>query len=97
MKASEGGKYSFLVDMGASKTQIKIAVADLFKVNAVDVKTSIVKGRTKRTGSRRVEVAQGKWKKATVSLKKGEKIGMFEPGTDEEKPEKKKKAKEGKE
>lgn len=92
MKASEGGKYSFLVDRSASKTSIKLAVASLFNVKVVNVQTSILKGRTKRFGARRLEIAQPVVKKAIVELKKGEKISMFEPGGgEEEKKDKKKK------
>ncbi len=90
MKASEGGKYSFVVAVSASKTAIKQAVEDLFKVNVIRVQTSILKGRQKRNGPRRIEVTESSLKKAIVKLKKGEKIGLFEPGAEEaEKKEKK--------
>ena len=82
MKASEAGKYSFLVAKDASKTAIKLAVASMFNVNVVSVQTSIVKGRTKRVGTRRIETDIADWKKAMVKVKKGEKIGIFEPGGD---------------
>lgn len=80
MKASEKGRYTFLVDKSASKTNIKFAVSGLFKVNVVSVRTSILKGRKKRAGARRIDTIQPFLKKAVVRLKKGEKIGMFEPG-----------------
>lgn len=80
MKASEGGKYSFIVALDASKTDIKQAVENLFKVNVVNIQTSILKGRQKRNGPRRIEVTESERKKAIVRLKKGEKIGLFEPG-----------------
>lgn len=80
MKAGEGGKYSFIVSKLASKTAIKEAVGSMFKVSVINVQTSIVKGRQKRNGARRIEVTAPSWKKAIVKLKKGEKIGLFEPG-----------------
>lgn len=89
MKASEVGKYSFITAVSASKTAIKQAVESMFKVNVVRVQTSIVKGRQKRTGTRRIEVTARPWKKAIVKLKKGEKIGIFEPGAEEAEKEKK--------
>lgn len=96
MKTKEVGKYSFITAFGASKTAIKQAVESIFKVKVVSVQTSIVKGRQKRSGARRIEVTQAPWKKAIVRLKKGEKISQFEPGgseteTKEAKKEKKKK------
>jgi large subunit ribosomal protein L23 len=90
MKASEGGKYSFVIALAATKTAIKQAVESMFKVNVVSIQTSIVKGRQKRTGTRRIEVTAEPWKKAMVQLKKGEKIGLFEPGAQEAEKEKKK-------
>lgn len=90
MKATEVGKYSFIVAQKASKTDIKLAVGSMFKVNVVSVQTSIVKGRQKRNGTRRIETTEPQWKKAIVKLKKGEKIGIFEPGGEEEEKEKKK-------
>ena len=80
MKAAEGGKYSFLVSRFSSKTDIKQAVARMFKVNIVNVRTIIIKGKRKRSGARRIEVNDSEIKKAIVQLKKGEKIGLFEPG-----------------
>jgi large subunit ribosomal protein L23 len=91
MKAVEAGKYSFLVSRLASKTAIKQAIAGMFKVNIVNVYTILIKGKRKRIGARRVEVTDSEIKKAIVTLKNGEKIGLFEPGgTEEEKKESKK-------
>ena len=80
MKGVDSGKYSFVVARFASKTAIKSEIRKLFGVNVVSVSTSIVKGKTKRVGAKRQEVKQSIWKKAVVALKKGEKIGLFEPG-----------------
>jgi large subunit ribosomal protein L23 len=89
MKGAEVGRYSFLVACSASKTAIKQAVINMFKVNVVNIRTSIIKGRQKRVGTRRIEVTESQWKKAIVQLKKGEKIGIFEPGGGEEEEKKK--------
>jgi large subunit ribosomal protein L23 len=93
MKASEGGKYSFIVASNASKTDIKIALKSIYKVNALDVQTTMIKGRKIRTGMRRIEVAKPVFKKAVVKLKKDQKITAFDPGAtgEEAKKEKKKK------
>jgi large subunit ribosomal protein L23 len=84
------GKYSFVVAERATKLNVKHAVNDAFGVSVVSVTTSIVKGRTKRIGARRQEVDQSKWKKATVMLKRGQTIALFEPGAATEQEEVKK-------
>jgi large subunit ribosomal protein L23 len=81
------GKYTFIVDFivdrFATKPVIKQAVKDMFNVTVVSVATNIVKGRSKRVGTRRNEVPEAAYKKATVTLKKGEKISLFESGAEE--------------
>lgn len=69
-------KYAFEVDLQANKPEIKKAIEELFKVNVVGVHTMIVHGKVKRMG--RFEGKRPNWKKAIVSLKKGEKIEFFE-------------------
>lgn len=98
MKASEAGKYSFLVHRFASKTAIKQAIAGMFKVSVVGVYTILIKGKRKRSGTRRIEINDSEMKKAIVQLKKGEKIAIFEPGGGEveDKKEEKKEKKEKK-
>jgi ribosomal protein L23 len=49
------------------------------------VSTSTIKGKSIRVGARRVEKKLNSWKKAIVTLKSGEKIGMFELGGEEKK------------
>src|ERR1700733_5310813 len=78
------GKYSFVVAMNAGKLAIKQAVKQQFNVTVVSVATTILKGRTKKVGVKRQEVPSPKVKKATVTLKKGDKIALFEPGGGEE-------------
>ena len=92
------GKYSFVVAKDASKGAIKAAVKAQFNVTVISVATSVQKGKTQRVGVRRTEVDRSEVKKATVQLKKGDKIGIFEPGGEEEvKKEKKEKKEEKKE
>jgi large subunit ribosomal protein L23 len=67
---------SFEVDKNANKKSIKKAVQDAFSVTVLDVRTMIVRGKTKRMG--RYEGRRSNWKKAIVSLKEGEKIDLFE-------------------
>jgi large subunit ribosomal protein L23 len=79
------GKYTFMVALFATKSGIKHAIKEKFNVTVSSVATSVVKGKSQRVGTRRLEVAKSRWKKATVTLRKGEKIALFEPGTEENK------------
>ncbi len=45
---NEQKRYSFLVDRRASKTEIKQAVQDLYKVRVVGVNTQVHKGKQRR-------------------------------------------------
>src|SRR5262245_61892846 len=78
------GRYLFAVAEGATKDAIKKYINQRFSVHVTQVTTSVVKGKRKRIGARRQEVHGSVWKKATVRVKKGEKIGLFE-GAEEEK------------
>lgn len=82
MKAGEKNIYCFLVSPRASKSSIKNAIEEMFKVKVESVQTSLNKGGRQRIGTRRVEVARPSTKKAFVKLKKGDKIGLFEPGNE---------------
>lgn len=68
-------RYSFLVDIRATKPQIKAAVEDLYKVRVVKVRTQVRKGVDFRTrwGANRTP----DWKKATVELHVDDKIELF--------------------
>ena len=79
------GKYSFVVAKFATKSAIKTAVKQMFSVTVTGVATNVVKGKSKRVGTRRIEVQNAEYKKATVTLKKGDKISLFEPGEEEKK------------
>ncbi len=63
------GKYTFLVDPRANKTEIKIAVEQIFKVKVDSVHTMNRKGKTRRT---RFGLGKRKdTKRAIVSLREG--------------------------
>ena len=65
-------RYSFAVDKGATKTEIRIAVEKLFKVKVTKIHTSIVGGKIHRMG--RFAGRRPDWKKAVVTVAKGQKI-----------------------
>ena len=72
----QDNKYTFEVDLKANKTEIKQAVESLFKVKVEKVNTMHVNGKLKRV--RRIQGRTPDWKKAIVTLKKGDKIEIFE-------------------
>ena len=80
MKHVDSGKYSFVVHTKADKKIIKQTISALFNVHVVSVATNTVKGKRQRVGKKRTEKIVTAWKKAVVTVKKGEKIGLFEPG-----------------
>jgi large subunit ribosomal protein L23 len=68
-------KYTFVVRPDANKTQIKIAVEQVFNVRVLDVNTLNRQGKRKRTRSgfgRRKDT-----KRAVVSLAPGDRIEIF--------------------
>ncbi|MCX5781999.1 MAG: 50S ribosomal protein L23 [Elusimicrobia bacterium] len=72
----KSNKYVFIVDKRASKSQIKKAVEELFKVKVENVHTAIYGGKLRRMG-----VYSGyrpDWKKAIVKIRKGQEIKMAE-------------------
>lgn len=72
------GEYIFEVKKEATKDEIKKAFKKAFDVDVVSVKTAISKGKTSRVWGRRERSQVGPMKKAQVSLKKGQKIDVFE-------------------
>jgi large subunit ribosomal protein L23 len=60
----------------ANKIEIKRAVEEIFKVKVEKVRTINCKGKKKRLG--RFEGKRPDWKKAIVTLKKGEKLDFIE-------------------
>ena len=63
------GKYTFLVDPRANKTEIKIAIEKIFDVKVASVNTINRKGKTRRT---RAGLGKRKdTKRAVVTLREG--------------------------
>lgn len=65
-------QYTVVADPRANKTQIRLAVQELFKVKVRKVNTLNVRGKP-----RRLRTTPGRapnWKKAIVTLKEGDKI-----------------------
>ncbi len=71
-------QYSFLVDRKATKHDVRRAVETNFKVGVTEVRTLIIRGKTKRVGKSIGK--RSNFKKAVVTLKEGDKIDLFEGG-----------------
>jgi large subunit ribosomal protein L23 len=72
------GKYTFVVDPRANKTEIKQAIETIFDVKVVSVNTMNRRGKRKRRGyivGKRPDV-----KRAIVTLAPGDEIELFEAG-----------------
>ncbi len=75
-KQSESfNQYTVVADRRANKTEIRQAVQELFKVKVTKVNTMNVHGKARRKRTAQAGKAMD-WKKAIVTLKKGEKITL---------------------
>jgi large subunit ribosomal protein L23 len=72
----ESGQYVFKVDPRADKLMVMEAVRRMFKVNPVSCRIMNVASKPKRLRGRPGRTAE--WKKAIVSLEKGQTIRVFE-------------------
>ena len=69
-------QYVFETGLNASKPQIKKAIEELFKVRVERVRTMVIGGKFRRYG--RGGGLRSDWKKAIVTLEKGQKIDFAE-------------------
>ena len=68
--------FGFIVHPDANRVQVKQAVETLLNVKVARVNVMNVLGKVKRLG--RFSGKRSDWKKAFVTLKKGEKLEMYE-------------------
>ncbi len=73
VQSDKYNQYTIVADRRANKLEIGRAVEELFKVKVVDVHTMNVRGKLRRKRTHQVGRSPG-WKKAIVTLKKGDKI-----------------------
>ena len=71
---SEHNKIVFKVHNGASKKSIKKSIEKIFKVNVIKVNTINQKGKTKIVRGKKTK--RSGYKKAIVTLKKGQSIDL---------------------
>ncbi len=75
-KLGERGKYVFKVSRQANKISVRNAVEKIYGVKVVKVNVVTAKGKPKNFG--RISSKTSDWKKAVVTLKKGEAIQGLE-------------------
>ena len=71
---SEFNKIVFRVHKGSSKNSIKKSIEKIFKVNVIKINTINVRGKTKSVRGKKVN--KSGYKKAIVTLKKGQSIDL---------------------
>ncbi len=69
-------RYSFFVDLRATKSQIKSAIEEIFNVKVEKISTSNIKSKPRRLG--KSIGRSSRKKKAVVTLSKKDKIDFFE-------------------
>jgi large subunit ribosomal protein L23 len=74
------GQYAFVVDINANKIEIAKAIEKKFNVNVVSIRTMRVRGKAKSqfTKKGRFEGRKPHWKKAVVTLQKGQTLELIE-------------------
>jgi large subunit ribosomal protein L23 len=68
-------RYAFVINTKANKNQVKSAVEKFFNVKVLNVRTSVLPGKTKRSG--RGHKKSTSTKKAYVQVQDGQKIEFF--------------------
>ena len=72
-QSEQFNQYTVVADRRATKTQIRQAVQELFKVKVASVNTMNVQGKARRQRTHQAGKSPD-WKKAVVTLKEGDKI-----------------------
>lgn len=77
LSEAQNGKYTFWVGRQMNKGQIRRAISQVFGVEVVSVRTINMVGRRKKNSKGKIIVIKPR-KKAMVTLKKDQKIDLFE-------------------
>lgn len=75
--SENNNQYTFSVGKSINKFEVKKLIQDKFNVTVENVRILNVLGKTTVFGKRRIEGKRSDMKKAIVTLKKGDKIGLF--------------------
>lgn len=75
--ASSANKYTFLVDRGSNKIEVKKAIETKYKVKVINVNSTVKPGKMKRDFRTYKVRRASDMMKIVVTLKKGDKIDEF--------------------
>ncbi len=75
-RLADRGTYVFDVPVTAEKSAVRRAIEELYRVDVVSVHTIRQDGKNVRRG--RIAGRRRSWKKAMVTLKKGQRIDLYE-------------------
>lgn len=78
LSITKDNNYTFEVDRGATKDQIKVALKKMFQVDVIAIRTSIKKPVSVAKGKRRIPGKTSAIKKAICKIKPGQTIKVFE-------------------
>lgn len=73
----QNGQYVFKVAMRANRLQVRNAVEEIFDVNVEKVRVMRMPAKTRRRGNR-VFIRRAAWKKAVVSVARGQSINLYD-------------------
>lgn len=80
MNLTKGRWYTFAASKDKNKNGLKEMIEKEFKVDVLDIKTMVVKGKKRRSGKERKMRQLSDWKKVMVKIKEGQKIEAFDVG-----------------
>lgn len=75
--AQQNGKYAFVIDPKATKSQVAAQFQSLFGIKALKVNLYNLKGKIKTNWKTRAPVFKSNQKKAIVTIKKDQKIDLL--------------------
>ena|SRR3990167_2202746 len=77
------GRFAFVVSLDSTKTEIKKLIEKTFNVKVIKIQTLVMPGKSYRAGKRWVFKYRSDWKKAVVTLEKGQRIDLFDIKTED--------------
>lgn len=80
LSLAKGGWYTFIAPVSENKYNLRKLINKIFKVEVLEIKTMIVKGKSRRSAKTRKVTRLPDWKKVLVKIKEGQKIDSFEVG-----------------
>lgn len=80
MDLAKNNWYTFAAPVAPGKSELREMIEKIFKVNVLEIKTMIVKGKKKKSLKSRKMRELSDWKKVIVKVKEGQKIDVFEVG-----------------